>query len=214
MVGWTILLVTLAGYSLAGSGGRSNDASPDKAAYGSDNGSRNVAADPSRRDGGEPDLSARDREVSDSLKEGGYVILLRVGPTEPAGQKYELAREIGDTLRELSIPVGEVLSSPDPVALQTSARGFGEDQAKTTDALKLQDASVVQKVDGPNTELRRLLSKIPPSSENTVLVGTVSGAESLEATEVEAVIFKPLGNDSFQRVALLTPSQWTSLAQN
>lgn len=226
MVGWTTLIIVLAGCGLAGLGDQANNFSSGNAydARESANGGRDSADTSSQRYGGGPVASVRDQEVLDSLEKGGYVILLRLLSSEGAGDRDSQARddyspdnrmrETGEALQQLSVPVGQVLSSPDPAALEISAREFGHDQVETTDALRLQDPSVVQRVDEPDTGLRRLLSTAPPAGENTVLIATVTDDENLETTKSEAVVFKPLGNDSFQRVALLTLKQWTALAHD
>ena len=228
MVSWTILLVTLAGCSLAGSGANANGSSHDDTSGPRELGlgPQNPADSSNERTGVGTAVSNRDREIADSLKEGGYVILLRHlatnGPREQGSASDEdtsqnRVQETSDAIRKLSIPVGQVLSSPDSTAQEgqkASAYGSGHTQVETTEVLRLQDPSDVQSLDELDAKLRQLLSTPPSSGENTILISTVPESEGLEETEAETVVFKPLGSSNFQRVALITPQQWTELARS
>ena len=225
MVSWTILLVTLAGCSLAGSGANANGSSHDDASGPRELGigPQNPADSSNESNGVGTAVSNRDREIAYSLKEGGYVILLRHlatnGPRDQGSASDEdtsqnRVQETSEAIRKLSIPVGQVLSSPDSPAQRASAYGSGHTQIETTEVLRLQDPSDVQSLDELDAKLRQLLSTAPSSGENTILISTVPESEGLEETEAETVVFKPLGSSNFQRVALITPEQWTELARS
>ena len=225
MVSWTILLVTLAGCSLAGAGANANGFSHDDASGPRELGlgPQNLADSSNENNGVGTAVSNRDREIADSLKEGGYVILLRHlatnGPRDQGSASDEdtsqnRVQETSEAIRKLSIPVGQVLSSPDSPVQRASAYGSSHVQVETTEVLGLQDPSNVQSLDELDAELRQLLATPPSSGENTILISTVPESEGLEETEAETVVFKPLGSSDFQRVALITPQQWTELARS
>lgn len=224
MVIWTILLVVLAGCSLAELGGHNNGSQSTNASdtTNSGNSSRDSSGSSNQRAG--IAASARESGILDSLKDGGYVILLQCDVTNGSWKQDSQAsqdssgqnqpRRISDAFRKLSIPVGQVLYSTNPGTLEATAREFDGDRVEATDSLRLQDPSDLQRVDELDAGLQQLLSTPPSPGENTILISTIPNASSSEKAEAEATIFKPLGNYNFQRVAILVPEQWTELARD
>ena len=165
-----------------------------------------------------------------TLRQGGHVILLR----HAAGEKTEKdsasvnlsdcstqrnlskdgridARTIGQGMDTLQIPVSKVLSSPYCRAMDTGRLAFG--RPEMSDALNY----VADNEEGKRkavSGLKPLLSVVPPSATNTVLI---SHSTNIQATlgfvpeEGEAIIFKPANNNSYQMVGRIRAQQWSSL---
>jgi len=164
--------------------------------------------------------STRDVELLEGLRRGDHVILfLHDAAEDSRGAAYDGAfatetREVGEAFRELGIPVGRVLASPDPRALDAARAAFGRDRVEITDALAIRpQRRAGARVSEPGAELRELLGSSPPPVGNTVLVGSSPDAD-LEDAEGEATIFKPLGKGDFLRVALVAPKRWSDLARS
>ena len=120
------------------------------------------------------------------------------------------AQAIGEALRSLRIPVGEVLASPYCRTMETARlMDLGPVRA-STDVMNLRSASYF----GGRAEIvataRRLLSIPPPPGVNRVIVA--HGNVAREATPVypgegEAVVFEPLGV-GFRLAGRVTPEDW------
>ena len=171
-----------------------------------------------------------------NLRQGGYVIVLRHGATFPDqadtdpfnlqnvekqrqlnDQGRALARQIGDAMRKLKIPVGEVRTSLFNRAQETGKLlGFG-------DIVTTADLTEGGLVVSPNENNRRaaafkkLAATVPPAGTNVVLVShkpnilDAFGKDWFEVKEGEATIFKPDGN-SYVVVARVQMDEWPRLA--
>ena len=175
------------------------------------------------RSGPATEVTARERELLEDLRQGGYVILIfSTSPEQP--------RLVGTTFDELGIPVGQVFY--DPAARNTVEQAFDQNRAEVSGALDRQNVSGVQRVDELDTGLRRLLSKPPAPGENVVLVAELPtedfGEPGPEENVAETAIFKPLGTGaeteatteaatvpgSFQRVAAMPHQRWAELTRS
>jgi len=164
------------------------------------------------------------------LRAGGYILYFRHADTDwsqkdtpgmnfddcavqrnLADKGREHARQIGDAIRALGIPIGPVLASPLCRTMETAALAFG--RADKTPA-------VVERRGAPATPeryaaLRTLLSTPVAPAANTVIVGhaypyySLVGGQYLE--EGEADVVKPRGAD-FEVVARVGLKQWRDLA--
>ena len=172
-----------------------------------------------------------------NLRQGGYVIVLRHGATFPDqadtdpfnlqnvekqrqlnDQGRALARQIGDAMRKLKIPVGEVRTSLFNRAQETGKLlGFG-------DIVTTADLTEGGLVVSPNENNRRaaafkkLAATVPPAGTNVVLVShkpnilDAFGKDWFDVREGEASIFKPDGKGGFTAVARVQAADWAKLA--
>ena len=181
----------------------------------------------------QPARAVADQALVRDLREGGYVIYFCNAATEPGGAggpenlgnreaQRNLSEEgraqaatIGEALRELEIPVGEVLSSPYFRALDTARIAFGRAEP-TGVLLGLRKNRSVQHPQR-QADLQKLLSTPPPKGTNTILVSHASNAEEYAGIlldEGEAAVLKPLGDDEFEFGVRITPEDWKDLSES
>lgn len=170
-------------------------------------------------------------DLLSELRRGGYVIYFRHTSTDfsrddtrsksdedcdnqrPLTAKgREEARQIGTAIRELKIPIGQVLASPRCRTMETAMLIFGR-------AEKAPDArGGPARPDNPDryAPLRKLLSTPPEPGANLVVSShgnpfyATAGAPYL--AEGEAAIVKPLGRD-FALIARVKHDAWRSLGE-
>lgn len=172
-----------------------------------------------------------------AMRGGGHVIVFRHGATHQdqadtdplnldnvAKQRQlnddgrKLAREIGEAMRKLQIPVGQVHTSMFYRAKETGTLfGFA---AVTSSA----DISEGGQVVSPNENnrrtaaMRKLAATMPPAGTNTVLVShkpnimDAFGRDWFGVKEGEATVFRPDGN-GYKLVARIQAADWNKLAQ-
>ena len=164
------------------------------------------------------------------LREGGLVLYLRHTDTTRDGaddpstlgdcsRQRELseegrtdARELGDAVRALGVPVGEVLASPFCRTVETAELAFG-------DAVRTDDGLLALAPNGEGQQetadrLRRLLARSPREGTNTVLVGHVSNLRLVTPYQPEeggTVVLQP-GEDPVL-VGEVPPQGWQALAR-
>ena len=171
-------------------------------------------------------------EIAEALRGGGYVIYLRHAATDHS-QKDKLgvplsdcsgqrnlnetgraqAREIGEALRALEIPIGRVLASRYCRTRETAQLAFG----RVTPFEGL--TGLPEDETGPLftqrvRALKTLLSDEPEPGKNTVLVGHIVNLKSTTQVEIEegdAAIFEPLGGHDFRLVGEMPASVWPQL---
>jgi phosphohistidine phosphatase SixA len=176
-------------------------------------------------------------EAVKALRRGGHVIVFRHGATHAdqadtdplnlanvAKQRQlndsgrALAREIGEAMRKLQVPVGQVQTSMIYRAIETGTLlGFG---AVTSTADITEGGQVVS----PNENnrraaaMRKLAATAPPAGTNVVLVShkpnimDAFGKDWFDVREGEASVFRPDG-DGFKLVARIQAADWGKLAQ-
>jgi phosphohistidine phosphatase SixA len=175
-------------------------------------------------------------EAMKALRAGGHVIVFRHGathadqadtdPLNPANiekqrqlndQGRALARAIGEAMRKLQIPVGQVVTSQFNRAVETGTLlGFG---AVTSTADITEGGLVVS----PNENNRRAaalrkLAATVPASGNVILVThkpnilDAFGKDWFDVREGEASIFKPDGN-GHKLVVRVQAADWPKIAQ-
>src|SRR3954463_1390421 len=177
-------------------------------------------------------------EALKALRGGGHVILFRHGAThvdqadtDPLNianvekqrqlndQGRALARAIGEALRKLNIPVGQVVTSQFNRAVETGTLlGFG---AVTSTADITEGGLVVS----PNENNRRaaamkkLAATAPSAGTNAVLVShkpnimDAFGKDWFDIREGEASIFKPDGNGGYKLIVRVQAGEWGKLAK-
>ena len=166
-------------------------------------------------------------ELVEALRDGGHVLYLRHtetpedGTDEPGSlgdcsRQRNLnnagradARALGEAVRALDVPVGEVLASPYCRTVETAELAFG--RAVTEDGL----LTPTPDTRGRTTRaLRELLSTEPEDGKNTVLVGHLTNLRLLSTAtpdEGETVVLRPDG-EGFLLVGSVPPQGWQELA--
>ena len=176
------------------------------------------------------------KQLVQSLRSGGYVILVRHGATfsdqadtdpfnfnDIAKQRNlnqkgkELAKTFGEAIRQLDIPVGEVFTSNFNRAFETATLAGFNDVKKTPD---LTEGGLVVSPDENNRRaaaLRNMLARAPQQGKNTFLIThkpnivDALGKDWFDVKEGEASIFKPEGG-KYQLVARVQMEDWPKLA--
>jgi phosphohistidine phosphatase SixA len=179
---------------------------------------------------------ADDKDLAQSLRAGGLVILVRHGATFPdqadtdplnfdntATQRNlndkgkALAKAFGKGLRDLGVPVGMVYTSKYNRAYETAVLAGFKDIVKTSD---LTEGGLVV---SPNENTRRaaalraMLATIPKPGTNTILIThqpnivAALGKDWFDVKEGEASIFRPM-NGNYELVARVPMEQWPTIA--
>ena len=172
-----------------------------------------------------------------AVRGGGHVIVFRHGAThrdqadtDPLNLKNvaqqrqlndqgrELARSIGNDMRKLKIPVGQVHASMFYRAVETGTLlGFGP---VTSSADFTEGGQVVTPIENDRraAAMRKFASTLPPAGTNIALVShkpnimDAFGKDWFDISEGEARIFKPDGKGGYQVVARVQADQWAKLA--
>jgi phosphohistidine phosphatase SixA len=168
--------------------------------------------------------------LGDALRRGGYVLFFRHASTDFAQNDAAMrsfddcarqrnltdagrteARAIGEAIRRLAIPVGEVLASPYCRTVETARLIFG--RATPTTAVRGGPSSA----DGDRyAELKALLARGAPPGTNVAIAShgnpfyAVAGGPYL--AEGEAAIIAPGGPNGFTVVGRVRKSEWHSLS--
>jgi phosphohistidine phosphatase SixA len=173
-----------------------------------------------------------ERLVAD-LQKGGYVIYFRHARTDRSQQDSDPqnlancatqrnltdegradARALGEALRTLQVPVGQVLSSAYCRAREHALLSF--DKATDEPSLVLPDPLPADERERNTEALQRLLATPPPPGTNTVLVShspNMKDAADVDLTvEGGAAILRPT-NGRPVVVTLVLPNEWISLAE-
>ena len=163
----------------------------------------------------------------DALRDGGHVLFLRHARTPEDGTDQpdalgdcsrqrlldefgrDDARALGEAVRALGVPVGDVLASPFCRTVETAELAFG--RVETEDGLLTPTPETRGRT---TTALRELLSRVPEDGRNTVLVGHLSNLRLLSTASPDeggTVVFRPDG-EGFLLVGSLPPQSWQELA--
>ena len=175
-----------------------------------------------------------------ALKQGGHVIIFRHAATDDSQKDVyplnfddmkaqrqlsekgrETARQIGTTIRELAIPVGEVYASRLNRAIEMGKLLSGKEVAGVealTDSGG--SASGMANPTGANAKaglaVRGLVNAAPKAGTNTLLVthktnfADAFGKEAGGVQEAEAFVYKPNGSGSAEFVGRIKAAEWTS----
>ncbi len=173
-----------------------------------------------------------------ALREGGYNIYFRHAATDwslndhvtaagdwtscdparmrqlaPEGRRA--ARSIGEAIRALRIPVGDILASPYCRTVETARLMALGPVKSTTDVMNMRVAAFFGGVPVIAKRARERLSIPPKTATNTILVAhgnVLRAATDLHSGEGEAVVFRPDGNGGFSLIARVAPQEWVRLA--
>jgi len=177
-------------------------------------------------------------EWIDAVRQGGHVIVFRHGATysdqadtDPLNFKNvaqqrqlnddgrSLAKSIGEAMRKLRIPVGEVQTSMFQRAVDTGTLlGFGEIKASPD----ITEGGLVVTPTENNRRaqaFRKLAGTQPPAGSNLVIVShkpnimDAFGKDWFDVREGEASVFKPDGNGGYKLVVRILAGEWSKLAQ-
>ena len=126
----------------------------------------------------------------------------------------ETARRIGETIRALELPIGEVLASPYCRTMETARLLRLGEVAASTEVMNLLAADYYGGRAAIVTTARELLSSRPPAGSNRVVVA--HGNVAREATpaypgEGEGLVLQPDGQGGFDLVARIPPARWAEL---
>jgi phosphohistidine phosphatase SixA len=179
-----------------------------------------------------------DSGLISALRAGGTVIVLRHGATNPdqadtnpldpkdvAHQRQlndngrAAARAMGDALRALKVPVGQVTTSLFQRAVETGKLlGFGE----VTSTADLTEGGLVVSPNENNRRaaaLKKLAATSPPAGANVILVThkpnilDAFGKDWFDVREGETSVFKPDGKGGFTLVGRVQAADWPRLAK-
>jgi phosphohistidine phosphatase SixA len=173
-----------------------------------------------------------------ALRDGGYVIVFRHGATHQdqadtdplntdnvAKQRQlnddgrALAKSIGESLRKLRIPVGQIHTSLFKRAIDTGTlMGFGDVKVS---ADYTEGGLVVTPIENNRraAALRKLAGTMPPAGTNMIVVThkpnilDAFGKDWFDVREGEASVFKPDGNGGYKTVGRIQAGAWSKLAQ-
>jgi hypothetical protein len=179
-----------------------------------------------------------------SLKGGGYVIVFRHGATDDSQKDVypfkfndmtaqrqlsekgrNMARELGEALRKLGVPIGEVYTSRLNRAVETGKLLGGKD-VSPVDALTDSGAgnsSAMGNPDGKNTKagsaVRDLVNAPPKAAGANNLAVThktnvvdAFGKEFADIGEGEALVYKASTSGPAALIARVQASEWIALA--
>lgn len=181
-----------------------------------------------------PEPALQGGELTRALQGGGYVIFFRhadTGPASPDPQPVDLSRcdtqrnlnengraqakAIGEQFKRLRIPVGHIFTSEFCRCWQTAQLAFGRYEKNPALTGHSRDASAQQGRREASEGLRALLSSVPASGTNTVLVSHGFNLMDLEgfllATQGEAAVYRPDGRGGYALVARIVPEEWARL---
>ena len=172
--------------------------------------------------------------VLDDLKKGGHVIYLRHATTDITGSDANAviedcnsqrslsdegraeAKAIGEAIRALAIPVGEVFSSPFCRCKDTAQLAFGH--FTVDDDLYFAVNAARSDVERMTASLRRMLSTPPADGANTIIVSHTANLREAAGIwpkpEGVAIVFRPLGDGRFEALGRVAPDGWNAAASN
>jgi phosphohistidine phosphatase SixA len=173
-----------------------------------------------------------------ALRQGGHVIVFRHGathsdqadtdplnPSNVAKQRQlndegrALAKSIGESMRKLRIPVGQVQTSMFQRAVDTGTLlGFGD--VKSSPDISEGGLVVTPTENNRRAEaFRKLAAENPPAGTNTVIVShkpnimDAFGKDWFDIREGEASVFEPDSKGGYKLIARILASEWSKLAQ-
>ena len=178
-----------------------------------------------------------DKALAQGLRSGGFVIVVRHGPTfadiedgdllnldSNAAQLNlndegeTLARAFGRAMHDVGIPVGRVFTSKYSGAYQTAVLAGFDDIVKAPD---LTDGGLVispREYDRRAEGFRKMLAMPPDAGTNTILIThqrnlvAALGKDWQDAKQGEASIFRP-ENGSYKLVTRVQIAEWPRIAK-
>jgi phosphohistidine phosphatase SixA len=173
----------------------------------------------------QPDIS-----IVEKLRSGGYVLYMRHASTDfsqndTRSRSYEdcanqrnltdqgraQARSVGEHVKRLDIPIGEVLASPFCRTMETARLAFG----KARPMAEVRGGPVRSDDPARYEPLKKILSTKIEKKENLAIAGhgnpfhAVAGPPHL--AEGEIAVVQPEGNGRFRVIARIRLEDWSGL---
>ena len=172
------------------------------------------------------------RAQIEDLRKGGFVLYMRHGNTDtsrpdrvptvdlngcstqrPLNEEgRQVAKRVGDAIRNARIPVGEVFASPMCRAKDTAQAAFGPAFTVEVGLMYSSNLTAEQKASTLKAT-RTLLSNPVPAGKNRVLVAHAPNLMDLMGyfikPEATIAIFRPLGAGGFEYVSSIPPTKWS-----
>jgi broad specificity phosphatase PhoE len=180
--------------------------------------------------------AADDKELTQALRAGGLVIVLRHGATfadradaKPIDfdnitaqrnlndQGKASAAALGDAFRRIGVPVGKVYTSRFNRAYETAILAGFKQAEKISELTDAGPGMLAGENAGQTEAFRKMLSTAPQPGTNTVLVThkpnivDALGKDWTEVKEGEASIFRP-ANGNYPLVARVQMDDWPRIA--
>jgi phosphohistidine phosphatase SixA len=173
--------------------------------------------------------------LADALRQGGYVLVMRHAnaPAQPPSKEAadaanvklerqlddmgrESARAVGEAVKALRIPIGDVLSSPTYRALQTiSLASLG--RPKTVAELDEGAAGMQGASEGARVAwLKAIVLQSPRVATNTLIVThapNIKDSFGIDAAAGEALVLKPDGKGGAAQIARIKIGDWATLGK-
>ena len=124
-------------------------------------------------------------------------------------------KTVGNAIRALQIPIGQVLASPYCRTVETARNMKLGPVETTTDIMNLRVAEYFGGTSTIAARAYRRLSMLPKTDTNTVLVAhgnVLVTATDVYPQEAEAIVFRPEGDGTCTFVARISPQEWARLA--
>jgi phosphohistidine phosphatase SixA len=173
--------------------------------------------------------------LMNALRQGGYVLVMRHASSpamppakeaaDPENVKLERqldsmgkdsARAMGEAMKTLRIPVGDVFASP-TFRVQQTVKLAALGNARIAPELGEDAAGMQGNTEAARTAwLKAKVAEAPRAGTNMVLVThspNITAAFGVNAAEGETVIFHPDGHGGTQQVARLQIGDWPALAR-
>lgn len=178
-----------------------------------------------------------------SIRSGGYMIVFRHGATDDSQKdvhpfKFDdmsaqrqlsdkgrsLARELGDALKRLGVPIGEVYTSRLNRAVETGKLLSGKDVSPVDELTDsgAGSSSAMANPDGKNAKagraVRDLVNAPPKAGVNNLAVthktnvADAFGKEFADIREGEALVYKTSASGPAVLIARVQASEWIALA--
>jgi len=177
-----------------------------------------------------PPAPARVPPLVDALRGGGLVLAIRHAATEATTDRQESlrscgaqrnlteagrrqARELGEGLRALRVPIGDVRASPFCRTQETARLAFGRVRVDD-DLTSLGARGGVEDDDRRVRALRRLLGVRRHTGGTRVLVvhtANLGEAAGISLVEGETAVYRPLGRARFVLVGRVRAEGWARL---
>ncbi len=174
-------------------------------------------------------------ELVNALKQGGYVLVMRHAnsPAQPPskqdadpknvnlerqldGTGRDTARAMGEAVKKIDLPIGEVFSSPTFRAHETvTYAALGQQK----DVTELDEGAAGMQAIPESARIAWLKAKTaeaPRAQTNTIVVThapNIKGAFGIDAAAGETMVFKPDGKGGASEVARLKIGDWPALAK-
>jgi len=183
-----------------------------------------------------PAARADDKDLAQTLRAGGLVLVVRHGATDPdkadtdplnfdniAAQRNlndkgkALAKAFGEAVRQAGVPIGKVYTSKYNRAYETAVIAGFRDVEKTTD---LTEGGLIVSPNENNRRaaaFRQMLAVAPKDHTNTILIThqpnivAAFGKDWFDVKEGETSIFRPV-DGGYKLVARIQMDEWPRIA--